>query len=111
MNTNSYRDLLLFLLPLHEMAAQALVDKHGDVHREAMRRIEEALASPTPEHGEAKLLREAVTHLRCLVMCLERDRDHPGPSILVSTDVALGHCRDFLDGTTATSRPAAEQQK
>jgi hypothetical protein len=46
---DSYRDLLLFLLPLHEMAAQALVDKHGDVHREAVRRIEEALASHEPE--------------------------------------------------------------
>jgi hypothetical protein len=51
--TNSYRDLLLFLLPLHEMAADALVDDHGDVHREAVRRINEALAQPLPESNRS----------------------------------------------------------
>lgn len=44
------RDALEFVRPMHEAAAGALVGEHGDEHREAVRKIDDALAAAPADH-------------------------------------------------------------
>lgn len=106
---HNYRTMLADQIErtLKEYEGQRLPSLDGS--KEDWLEIIAALRSqPTPEHDEAvnaqaKNLRDALAHLRCLVLCVERDRDYPsGPSMMIPTFKAVEHSREFLDGLDAT---------